>query len=123
MGYQEVPNEHTQIVNLKEPGEYVEGFLLAIRQGKYGKLADIMGLDNKPGTIQLSVDLINKLNRVPIRTLVKIELVERKPLEDGNDLKIFRVLNDTATSYDIWSIQQQNKSVPEEKRVNDEVPF
>lgn len=123
MAYAEVKEQKNPILNLKNPGEFVEGFLLEIRPGKYGQLADIMGLDQKVGTLTLSTDLLNKIKRVPMRTLVKIELVERKKLDSGNEIKIYRVLNDTATSYDTWILEQQNKTIPEEKRANEGVPF
>ena len=122
MAYSEVTEQRTPILNLKNPGEFVEGFLLEIRPGKYGQLADLMGLDQQMGTITLSTDLLNKIKQVPMRTLVKIELVERKKLESGNEIKIYRVLNDTATSYDSWFVEQLNKTVTEEKTA-DEVPF
>lgn len=122
MAYSEVTEQRTPILNLKNPGEFVEGFLLEIRPGKYGQLADLMGLDQQMGTITLSTDLLNKIKQVPMRTLVKIELVERKKLESGNEIKIYKVLNDKATCYDSWILDQKNKRVQEEKTA-DEVPF
>lgn len=122
MAYSEVTEQRTPILNLKNPGEFVEGFLLEIRPGKYGQLADLMGLDQQMGTITLSTDLLNKIKQVPMRTLVKIELVDRKKLESGNEIKIYKVMNDKATSFDTWMIDQINKRVPEEKTA-DEVPF
>jgi len=53
---------------------------------------------------------------------VKIELVERKKLDSGNEIKIYKVMNDKATSYDSWILDQKNKRVQEEKTA-DEVPF
>ena len=122
MAYSEVTEQRAPILNLKNQGEFVEGFLLEIRPGKYGQLADLMGLDQQMGTITLSTDLLNKIKQVPMRTLVKIELVERKKLDSGNEIKIYKVLNDKATSYDSWILDQKNKQVPEEKTA-DEVPF
>ena len=122
MAYSEVTEQRTPILNLKNPGEFVEGFLLEIRPGKYGQLADLMGLDQKMGTITLSTDLLNKIKQVPMRTLVKIELIDRKKLDSGNEIKIYKVMNDKATSYDSWILNQKNKRVPEEKTA-DEVPF
>lgn len=122
MAYSEITEQRTPILNLKNPGEFVEGFLLEIRPGKYGQLADLMGLDQQMGTITLSTDLLNKIKQVPMRTLVKIELVERKKLESGNEIKIYKVMNDKATSYDSWILDQKNKRVQEEETA-DEVPF
>jgi hypothetical protein len=75
----------------EQPGEYIEGEVLEIREGKYGKQYLIRNEENAQYLTPSHKALVAKLTSIKVADVVKIQYLGTQPSKVGQATRIYKV--------------------------------
>ena len=92
MPLQEIKEQQSEILNIKEIGQKIEGWYVGTHQGKFTMMYDIITTEGKSISLQPNRDIESKFQRIPLNSFVIVELIKRSTIgESKNEFKQYKV--------------------------------